>query len=99
MHSQEHSGKAMVVCATMDEEEEISTNLINVFDDNELGIRGVSFRWMSSTGIINAIKWITAKKMIFVLNFQKGLVLMKFGVWARISKFKGKFIKCRSESE
>ena len=56
VYQHEYSGKAMVVYATMDKEEEISKKLINVFHDNEMGIKYVSFKWTSSKGIINAIR-------------------------------------------
>ena len=37
VHQHESSGRALVVCATMDKEEEISKKLINMLNDNELG--------------------------------------------------------------
>ena len=44
----ENSGNAMVVRATIDKEEDISKKLINIFNDNELGTKCVSFKWISS---------------------------------------------------
>ena len=46
----------MVVHATMDDEEEIIAKLLNVCNENELGIIFVSFKWTSSKVIINAIR-------------------------------------------
>ena len=56
MHQHEYSGRAMVAYTTMDKEEEISEKLLNVFNENELGIKCVSFQWTSSTRIINVMR-------------------------------------------
>ena len=53
---QECSGRALVVCATMDKEEEISAKLTNEHDENELGIKFVSFKWTYAKGIMNATR-------------------------------------------
>ena len=53
---QDYVGKAVVVCVTMDKEEETSTKLINKCNENDLGIKHVSFKWASAIGITNAIR-------------------------------------------
>ena len=40
----------------MDKEEEISAKLINVHNENELGVTCVSFKWNSSKETMNAIR-------------------------------------------
>ena len=56
MHQHEYSGKSMVVFAAMEKEEEISKKLINVFNENELGMKHVSFKCKSSAGTTNALR-------------------------------------------
>ena len=46
----------MVACATMDNEKEISAKLLNVLNENEFGIKFVSFQWTSSKGITNTMR-------------------------------------------
>ena len=55
-HQQDHIGRAVVVYATMDKEEEIGTKMINKHNENDLGIKHVSFKWTSANGVINAIR-------------------------------------------
>lgn len=40
----EHSGISMVVHATLDKEEDIIKKIINLFIDNDMGIKYVSFK-------------------------------------------------------
>ena len=56
VHQQECTGRVLVVHVTMDEEEDISAKMINECNENELGIKFVSFRWTSAKGITNAIR-------------------------------------------
>ena len=49
------TGRALVVHVTMDKEEDFSAKMINECNENELGIKFVSFKWTSAKGIINAI--------------------------------------------
>ena len=56
MHQNEYSGRAIVVHATMDKGKEISTELLNLCNENELGIKFVSIKCTSSTVIINVIR-------------------------------------------
>ena len=51
VHQQERTGRALVVHATMDEKEEISTKTTNDDNENELGIKCVSFKWTSAKDI------------------------------------------------
>ena len=44
----------MVVHTKIDKEEEISKKIINVFNDNEMWTKHVSFKWRSSKIITNA---------------------------------------------
>ena len=53
---QDYVGRAAVACVTMDKEEEISAKLINEHNENDLGIKCVSFKWTSAIGITNTIR-------------------------------------------
>ena len=53
---QDYVGIAVVVCVTLDKEEETSTKMINKPDENNLGIICVSFKWTSAIRIMNAIR-------------------------------------------
>ena len=48
VHQQEFTGRALVVHGMMDKEEEISAKTINEYNENELGIKYVSFKWTST---------------------------------------------------
>ena len=48
---QDHVGSDVVVYVTMDKEEAIGMKLINKHNENDLGIKHVSFKWTSATGI------------------------------------------------
>ena len=52
----------MVVHVTMDDEEEISAKMINEHNENDLGIKFVSFKWALATGITNAARMRHHKK-------------------------------------
>ena len=53
---QQHDFKrnAMGVCTAIDREDELSKKLINVFKDNELGLKFVSFLWSASNGAVSS---------------------------------------------
>ena len=59
----------MVVHATMNKGDEIS----KIFNDKELGIKHVSFKWTTSTGIINAIGINYCNKDDIRFEFLKGI--------------------------
>ena len=48
--------RAVVVCITMDEEEEIGTKMIKKHDENDLRMKHVSLKWTSATFIKNSIR-------------------------------------------
>ena len=73
MHQHECSGRAMVVHATMNKEEEISAKLLNAHDGNKLGIKFFSFKWTSSTEIKNAIKMNYFNKEDLSFEMLKGI--------------------------
>ena len=56
VHQQEHLGRALVVCVTIDKEEDISAKFMNAHDENELDVKFVLFKWTSTKGITNATR-------------------------------------------
>ena len=74
VRQQECSGRTLVAHATMnEEEEEISAKLINVWDENELGIKFILFKWTSSTWILNAIRMDCCNKEDLRFEVLKGI--------------------------
>ena len=63
----------MVACAAMDKEEVISAKLVNVHNENELGVKFISFKWNSSTGIMNAIRMKHCNKECLRFEMMKGI--------------------------
>ena len=56
VHQQEYTGRALVLCTTMNKEEDVSTKIINELNENELGIKFVSFKRASAKGMMNSIR-------------------------------------------
>ena len=63
----------MVACVTMDKEEEISAKMMNNYNENDFGIKFVTFEWTSATGITNAIRMDYYKKEDLRFEVLKGI--------------------------
>ena len=72
---QDYVGRAVVACVTMGKEEEISTKLINKCNENDIGIKYVSFKWTSAIGITNAIRINYYNKLDLRFEVLKGMTI------------------------
>ena len=57
--------------ATTDDESEINQKFVNKLKEYELGLKHLSFRWASSTGITNSIIMIHYKKEDIIFEIKR----------------------------